>query len=150
MNAEAWPRSEPNWFALAEPIVQDVADRHGVDVADLLGPSHERRLVRARQEAAYLLAEQHHACLTAIAEALGRTDHTTARHAIHEHARRHGLPVPRTSLVMVKKKGRTPAAYAAIEQLRDGVPPRDAAALTGISYRHALGLAQSMREGASI
>ncbi|SDT96803.1 helix-turn-helix domain-containing protein [Stappia sp. ES.058] len=75
----------------AQKILSEVADRHGLTVADLRGRSRGTTIVRARQEAMYRLrAELTLSCPT-VAGVINR-DHTTVSHGAHAHADRHGLP----------------------------------------------------------
>lgn len=63
-------------------VIADVARRHGVTVADLVGPSRKRPMVEARWEAMRELRTRTGLSLKQIAGRVGRHDHTTVRHAL--------------------------------------------------------------------
>jgi chromosomal replication initiator protein len=60
--------------------IQAVCDVFGIRPSALMGPSRMRHLVDARCLAALLLHEHSRLSLRATANALGRSDHTTALH----------------------------------------------------------------------
>lgn len=80
-------------------IVASVARAHGLTVDDLRGPSRRAPIVRARQEAMYVLALQTRApsgswrwSLPMIGQALGDRDHSTILHGIRHHCALHDIP----------------------------------------------------------
>jgi hypothetical protein len=86
-----------NRRALAAPFERikiEVAAKHGLTVAELMGHSHRRGIVAARQEASYRAAAETKLSYPQIGRLLNR-DHTTILHGIRRHAERHGLPIPR-------------------------------------------------------
>jgi chromosomal replication initiator protein len=72
-----------------------VAQRHGLTVADLDGPSRKRRVVLARHEAIYTAACRTRLSYVQIGRIFGGRDHSSVRSAVERHARRNGLAVPR-------------------------------------------------------
>lgn len=75
--------------------LSDTLSRHpGVTVAEVMGKSRLRPIVRARQEVMWLLREARWAdgtprySLSGIAGALGVVDHTTVLHGVRVHAKR--------------------------------------------------------------
>lgn len=66
----------------AETLKQRVAAFYGVSVDDMISPSRLRRLVRPRQVGMYLAKRIHGFSALGIAATFGRTDHTTAIHAV--------------------------------------------------------------------
>jgi chromosomal replication initiation ATPase DnaA len=78
-------------------IGREVAERHGISLADLKGADRGvNKVARARQEAMWLMAEEVRPdgfpryTLSQIAGWFGR-DHTTVVHGRRAHAERHGL-----------------------------------------------------------
>ena len=72
---------------LAAQVLADVAERHGLTVADLIGPRRLRHIAHPRQEAMFCLR----ACgwtLPRIGRAIGDRDHTTVLHGIRAHQKR--------------------------------------------------------------
>jgi chromosomal replication initiator protein len=65
-----------------EQIIARVAVVFAVEPAQLVGHSRSRPLVEARQAAAFTLRFQHDQSYTAIAQALGYADHSTAMWAV--------------------------------------------------------------------
>jgi len=63
----------------AYTALDDLAD--DVTVAAILGPGRTPTVAQARHLCAYLLAEDYHLTNRATAQALGRTDHSTALHS---------------------------------------------------------------------
>jgi chromosomal replication initiation ATPase DnaA len=77
-------------------IAQEVADRHGISVADLKGPDRRRPIAYARHEAMWLMAEEVRPdgrprwANADIGKWFNR-DHTTVIHGRRGHAERNGL-----------------------------------------------------------
>lgn len=69
-------------------IIAETAAKHKLRVIDLTGPSRERRITRARQEAYWRCRHEAKATLPRIAAALGRTDHSAIHHGIIRHEQR--------------------------------------------------------------
>ena len=69
-------------------IIEDVARRHNLTMADMLGKSQERRVARPRQEAMWMLRQTGRWSLPQIGRALGNRDHTTIRFGIIKYAER--------------------------------------------------------------
>lgn len=64
-------------------IIKDVADKHGITVAGLIGPNRHKKLVLARHEAIGIVATTHwHYSLPQLGRLFGGRDHTTIMHAI--------------------------------------------------------------------
>lgn len=80
-------------------IVETVARRYGVAWQELTGPSQKAFIVRARQEAMWLMHQarwsdgRRRYSLRQIAEAVGRDNHTTAWWGVKRHAERLGREV---------------------------------------------------------
>jgi chromosomal replication initiator protein len=78
----------------ARDIVREVAEGHGLTVADLTGPSRLRYVCHARQEAMWLIRQVRSSggkprfSLPFIGSLLGERDHTTVLHGVREHAKR--------------------------------------------------------------
>jgi chromosomal replication initiator protein len=66
-------------------ILAEVAERNDVTVADLKGPSRQRRCAWPRFEAMYLMHQAGHS-LPEIGRFLGNRDHTTALHGCRRYA----------------------------------------------------------------
>lgn len=77
------PRVRPNM----RQIVADVADRYGVRVSDLQGPSRRQCYVVPRHEFMYLAHEIHGYSLPHVGDFLDR-DHTTILHGCQMYLRR--------------------------------------------------------------
>jgi hypothetical protein len=75
----------------AQKLAMAVAKKHGLKYSDLKSPRRQKHLVRARQEAMWLIREE---CpglsLPAIGRLFGGKDHTTVLHACRAHAKRIG------------------------------------------------------------
>lgn len=73
--------------AIASPrdIIRDVAADHGMTVAEMISHRREKRLVRARWEAAARLAAETPLSLQQIGRKLGNRDHTTILYAIRKY-----------------------------------------------------------------
>ena len=75
---------EPKFPSPSSEIIYRVAQKHGVGVGDIRGPSRKPILVLARQEAAYEIRMKRGLSLPQIGVMLGR-DHTTVLHGIKRH-----------------------------------------------------------------
>jgi chromosomal replication initiation ATPase DnaA len=69
-------------------IIAAVADRHGLTVEELCGPSRCYRIAHPRQEAMWELRRRTRLSLPQIARRLNRADHTPVMHGIRAHERR--------------------------------------------------------------
>lgn len=70
-------------------IIRTVADRHGVSVGDILGPSRLRRIILPRHEAmAAVRAGRPRLSLPQIGQIFGGRDHTTVINGLQRHAAR--------------------------------------------------------------
>lgn len=69
-------------------IIAEVAQRRGLTLEDLMGPSRLKRITRVRQEAMWELRQRTKLSFPQIARRLGRTNHTTALHAFRRHEER--------------------------------------------------------------
>lgn len=76
-------------------IIRDVAKKHGLTATDIACAGTAKALVRARQEAMFVCASETELSLPAIGRRMGNRDHSTIIHGIRQHAKRHGLPLPR-------------------------------------------------------
>ena len=78
-------------YLLQQPTVRsimcEVADKYGLCLVDLIGPSRERKLAWPRQEIFWRCANETKASLPQIGRELGR-DHTTVIHGIRKHQAR--------------------------------------------------------------
>ncbi len=89
--AKAFPHLSVGCLSMKE-IVAEVAAKHGLSADDLLGPLRTVVFVRPRHEAIYRIAvERPDLSYPQIGKYFGR-DHTTALHAVKQHARRNHLP----------------------------------------------------------
>lgn len=61
----------------ASRLIAEVAERHGLTVADLVGPSRKAYIVCARAEAAYRILRSTDLTLREIGLRLGGRDHST-------------------------------------------------------------------------
>lgn len=77
----------PTWKAIAK----EVADKHGVRVADILSPRRDAPTVRARHEAMWRCRNETTYSLPQIGKFLGNRDHTTVLHGIRKHQERMAL-----------------------------------------------------------
>lgn len=80
-------------------ILEQVARRRRMTVREMLNDGHYPRLVRARQEAMYLMAVEHDGVrrrytYSQIGAAMGGLHHSTVIHGIQAHCQRRGLPYP--------------------------------------------------------
>lgn len=80
--------TEPTFINQSDLIVYRVANKHGVKVSDIKGPSRVQKYVYARQEAAYHLRFERNLSWTQIGQKLGGRDHTTIIYAIKAHTKR--------------------------------------------------------------
>lgn len=71
-------------------ILIEVADRHGLTVADLEGPSRARAIAAARHEAMYQMHKTGLWSSVQIGWRVGERDHSTALHGIKRHRQRIG------------------------------------------------------------
>lgn len=71
----------------SKEIVAQVAARHGVSVDDLIGPSRQRTITRARHEAMWLMRQATTRSLPSIGRVF-RRHHTTVLFGIREHEER--------------------------------------------------------------
>jgi len=72
---------------LSTRILYDVATRHNMTVAEMIGKDRRPRYIRARQEAMYLLRHAGYS-YPQIGRFVGGRDHTTALHGERKHAAR--------------------------------------------------------------
>jgi Bacterial dnaA protein helix-turn-helix len=87
--AEAMQRAVENWGAIQFSgniqIIRDIAKKHGITYADIIGPNRKRKFVMARHEAIHAVKQ---ACPTISLPKLGRMfggrDHTTILHALQK------------------------------------------------------------------
>ena len=88
-------RSEiSKWVPPLRRILIEVAQKHGLTVADITGPSRKHRLMPARWEYYYRAVAETDKYISAISRAVNR-DHSCLPHAVVEYARHYGLPIPR-------------------------------------------------------
>ena len=69
----------------ARIILNEVAEKYELSVADIRGVCRKRKFSRARQEAAYRLSVELKFSLSQVGRMIGNKDHTTALHAIRKH-----------------------------------------------------------------
>ena len=69
-------------------IIREVAEERGLTKGDIVGPCREKRLVVARDEAAYRMHKELEMTLAAIGQALGNRNHSTILSALR---RREGV-----------------------------------------------------------
>lgn len=81
----------------AKAIRQAVAQKHGISLTTLDSHRRVKVLVRARQEAMYLIISQTTLSYPRVARMFGNRDHTTVLHGAEVHAQRNSLPSPRNS-----------------------------------------------------
>lgn len=79
---------EINTTTPGNAILQAIAMKHGVTVADMKGKSRRADHVKARQEAAYELRINRNFSLTKIGQLLGNRDHTTILYSIRKHTKK--------------------------------------------------------------
>lgn len=93
-----WPENPPQVRIVPigwRQIIQAVADKHRITVADLTGQSLIWPHTRPRFEACYDLARLTTFSLPQIGARLGGRDHTTILNGIRRHCELNGLPHPR-------------------------------------------------------
>ena len=74
-----------------QAVIAAVSEKYGCSPEDVIGPSRKRKLVLARQEAAWIIRDtMPEKSLNQIGRALGNRDHTTIIHGIRQHAKRNG------------------------------------------------------------
>lgn len=77
-------------------VIEAVAKRRGVSVADLKYGDRKKPLVQYRQEAMWhVYVECPHMSYPAIGRAFGGFDHTTCMHAVRQHSKRVGAQYER-------------------------------------------------------
>jgi hypothetical protein len=74
----------PAW----KQIVQDVCDKHGFTLPEILGARRSKVIVIARHEAFYRLSTETTMSLPQIGYRMGGKDHTTVIHGIRQHKAR--------------------------------------------------------------
>lgn len=73
-------------------IVMETARRHGVKVADIIGPSRCQPIARIRQETMFeVYVNCEHISFPMLGSYLGGRDHTTILHGVKKHCERNGL-----------------------------------------------------------
>ena len=82
------------WVPPLRRILIEVAQKHGLSVADITGPSRKHRLMPARWEYYYREVAETDKYISAISRAVNR-DHSCVPHAVVEYAKHYGLPIPR-------------------------------------------------------
>jgi chromosomal replication initiation ATPase DnaA len=75
-------------FEMARVILEEIANKHAITVADLKGPSRERHIAWPRQEAMKAVKDRLGWSLPRIARLLGGRDHTTILKGIRAHEER--------------------------------------------------------------
>lgn len=68
----------------ARIIINQVAKKHGVTVADIRSPRRDKKTVRARHEAAYRMRHETEMSLPMIGKAIGDRDHTTVLFSVRK------------------------------------------------------------------
>lgn len=92
------PALKPSDLRRARAVLNDVAQRHGLDLSDMLAEGRRRALAHARFEAMWLLRElrgrdgRRLFSLPRIGRVFGR-DHTSVHHGLRRHAQLNGLTV---------------------------------------------------------
>lgn len=69
-------------------IIAEVAEKHGLTLADLIGPRRHRYVAHARQEAMWALRQRTTLSTTSIGMFLGGRDHTTVMWGLRRHEER--------------------------------------------------------------
>lgn len=69
-------------------IIAQVADRHGLTVAELMGTTRVRLIAHARQEAMWRISRELGRSLPEIGRMMGGRDHTTVLHGIRAYEKR--------------------------------------------------------------
>lgn len=70
----------------ARRVIVEVAQAHGLNWRELIGPSRERRVVVPRNEAAFRLVVELRLSYPKAGRVLGNKDHTTVLHSCRRHA----------------------------------------------------------------
>lgn len=92
MGKASIPKEDQVVRKLAKDVISEVCDRHGLTVAQMIGPSRRRKYAHPRHEAIFqTYLECPHLSYPAIARAFGGRDHTTAIYAVQIHCKRNGL-----------------------------------------------------------
>lgn len=79
---EPWLPDRLPW----KTIVREVAEKHKVTLADIIGPFRGRQFVAARHEAMYRLRHEALLSCPVIGRLIGKRDHTTVLNGIRRHA----------------------------------------------------------------
>lgn len=85
----------------AHRILREVAEKHGLTIADIKSHMRVKRYVEARQEASYRMNTELQFSLKQIGRVIGKRDHTTILHAINRYKKNldhGGEPWPRKSV----------------------------------------------------
>lgn len=82
------------WRSPSARIKSEVAEKHGITVADIEGLSRPHELSIPRHELMYRLRVDLEKSYPQIAKLLGDRDHTTVIYGARRHAERNGLPMP--------------------------------------------------------
>lgn len=99
----------------ARQVLAEVADRHRIDMADLIGPCRQYRFSRPRMEAYFrIYTECPHLSFPAIGRAIGGRDHTTILSGVKAYCRKTGIDYNR-----IKRHG--PVSY--VPRVRSVVTP---------------------------
>lgn len=83
---------QPKMAGEAGQIMLAVAAAHKVTVAELCGPSRQRRIAWPRQELMWALYDTGRYSMPQIGRFIGGRDHTTALHGIRRHEERLAAP----------------------------------------------------------
>ena len=127
----------PKAFTLA--IVESVAARHGVSVADIFGQCRLKKIVIARHEAIVEVVEARpHWSYPEVARLFGGRDHTTIMHAV----KKSGRAVPRKGAAGLPN--RRHECMGAARVIGDWVQGYETAAAQ-IEYRAAMAVANFVR-----
>lgn len=142
--AEPVPAQDESIIRVAHPqirtLLTEVCRKYDLTYKALIGKRRFYKLVCARNEAAYLLREKAGLSLPRIGRILGQRDHTTVRHGIVAHARRHYLPIPEN----------TGESWS--QRLQDGPPPIEAytaatVVLAQIAGKHSVTIPAMLGDG---
>lgn len=80
---EAPPKPKP--FTKTEGLIQEVAERHGITMAEMMSHRRKAKFVNARHEAMYLLYTEHKRTYQFIARFFNNCNHTSVLHAVRRH-----------------------------------------------------------------
>jgi chromosomal replication initiator protein len=83
-----WKGELPNPKPTMREMAMEVAEKHGVTLEDLQGPSRTQKLATARQEAMARIYATGRYSTTQVGRFFGGRDHTTVMHGCRAHARR--------------------------------------------------------------